>query len=162
LLQDSIRSVQYRVVYDAVSAGYHTWWFGLAGLILVGVGAVMWRRPAWFGKPEALRRGVGAFAAIFGALWSSCVSVDLYREYSHVRDALRSGEFDVVEGEVTQFRPQGADGHPSESWTVAGHQYKIEPAVVTSGFRAPGVVRPGQRVRIVDVDGTIARLEIAQ
>lgn len=162
MLQDTLRGAHYHVVYDALSAGYHTWWFGLAGLVFVAVGAAMWWRPGSFGKPEALRRGFGAFAAVFGALWSSCVSVDLYREYSRVRDALRSGQFEAVEGEVTDFRPRGADGHPSESWTVGGRRYEIEPAVVTSGFRQPGVVRAGQRVRIADVDGTIARLEVAR
>jgi hypothetical protein len=108
------------------------------------------KRPrfAWLGA---------AFAVLLGCI----AEIATFREYRRLRSALRAGSFEVVEGLVTDFTPRGRGGHPPESWYVASRRYKLQPAVVSNGFDKAGVVLPGQRVRIADVDGHIVRLEVA-
>lgn len=72
-------------------------------------------------------------------------------------------------GVVQNFIPGDPGDHREESWdlAVAGqlHHYTYSPSRLTPGFRqtAPhgGLVRNGARVRVTDVDGYIARLEVA-
>jgi hypothetical protein len=72
----------------------------------------------------------------------------------------------VVEGVVHDFVPMPFDGHPHESFEVAGHSYEYSDFEVTQGFNNTqshgGPMRDGLRVRIADVGGRIARLEIAR
>ena len=82
-------------------------------------------------------------------------------EYGELRDALRSGHYERVEGVVSEYVPEGPGSHPPESWSVGGRRYTMYRAF-TSGFNAPGRVNAGEHVRIADVAGRIARLEIAR
>jgi hypothetical protein len=150
---DPTSSVPYRLLFDLAQAGFRTWWafvpFFAVGALLVQVGVVMKRpRFAWFG-------------AASGVLLGCIAEIATFREYRRLQSALRAGAFEVVEGVVTDFTPRGRDGHPPESWHVASRRYKLEPAAISNGFDKAGVVHPGQRVRIADVDGHIVRLEVA-
>jgi hypothetical protein len=57
-------------------------------------------------------------------------------------------------------------GHAMESFEVAGHCYSYSDYVVVAGFNNTqshgGPIRNGLRVRIADIDGQIARLEVAR
>jgi hypothetical protein len=85
-------------------------------------------------------------------------------ERQYLVGALRSGHYALVEGPVMAFVPGRPDGHPPERFQVGTHVYEISPYRDTGGYSqiraAGGVLRPGLRVRIYDVDGRIARLEI--
>jgi hypothetical protein len=159
-----MNSASYHLVYDAVQAGFHTWKFALAGMIFVAVGssAFLIFRNGVTPHQRIFGRVAGPAFAVVGAFWTFGVCRDLYAEYTSLTAALQSQSYAVVEGFVTDFIPAGPGGHPSESWAVAGHHYEISSAVITSGFGQPGVVAAGQRVRIADVNGSIARLEIAR
>ena len=108
---------------------------------------------------------MGWIFVIFSSLWTLGASCGLYAEYAGLRSALRTGSYLTVEGVVTEFVPGRSDGHPAESFVVNGHRYEYSPYIVTSGFSQiqshGGPIREGLRVRIADVDGTIARLEVA-
>jgi hypothetical protein len=45
---------------------------------------------------------------------------------------------------------------------VGGHSYQLYDSRASEGFNSPGIVQPGSYVRIADVDGKIARLELAK
>ena len=87
--------------------------------------------------------------------------IESRNEYRELAGALRSGHYQIVEGIVSEYTPRGPGQHPPESWSVAGHHYSLY-SQITSGFAEAGRVRAGQQVRIADVKGRIARLEIAR
>ena len=57
-------------------------------------------------------------------------------------------------------------GHSLESFEVNGHRFAYSDYIVTAGFNNTqshgGPIREGLQVRIVAVDGRIARLEVAR
>jgi hypothetical protein len=69
-----------------------------------------------------------------------------------------------VQGVVTHFVRGDSIGHTPESFEVDGHQYSFRKSVETEGYNGhPGgkdAIYDGARVRIADVNGLIARLEI--
>ena len=82
-----------------------------------------------------------------------------------LRRALASGSYTVVEGYVQHFVPGDAAGHRDETWSVYSsgitYHYRYRWSVRASGFhQSAGPVRRGLYVRIADVQGDIARLEV--
>jgi hypothetical protein len=82
-----------------------------------------------------------------------------------LRDSLLNGKYTVVEGVVVDFVPMPYSGHAMEKLNVDGHHYEYSDYNVVAGFNNTqshgGPIHQGLRVRIADVDGQIARLEIA-
>jgi hypothetical protein len=82
---------------------------------------------------------------------------------------LGRGHFTTVQGVVVDFVPGDPDDHVRESWAVVDdsgrHDYAYGPATIAPGFDRTqphgGPIRAGLRVRVADVDGHIARLEVA-
>ena len=79
-----------------------------------------------------------------------------------MRDALRRGLYVRVEGTVEDFRPDVGDH--GESFYVGKHYFDYAASYPTSAYNRTGphggLVREGMHVRIADVAGKIARLEI--
>ena len=86
-----------------------------------------------------------------------------HSQYKALRDALERGEYRVVEGVVDRFAPATEWG-AAESFVVGDHRYEYSDAVVIRGYHRTaargGVIRNGLHVRIADVDGEIAKLEV--
>jgi hypothetical protein len=86
--------------------------------------------------------------------------------YWRLREALRTGRYEVVEGTVTDFVPMPKEGDTKGQFVVNGHHYQHSDHLVTRGINntqsQSGPIRAGLRVRIADVGGKIARLEIAR
>ena len=94
------------------------------------------------------------------------------KEVEDIRDAMRTGRFTIVEGRVEEFQPPQRHprrGNTRESFKVVSHErtyrYSYLEGDKGAGFHVPsdrgGPIRQMLRVRIADVDGQIARLEIA-
>jgi hypothetical protein len=152
----------YQVVFDVAEHGYRTWWFTLPGALFIAIGGVL---PAYARRKLTVRdRRAAPVAALLlvvvGLTWIIDIYEGTHREYLQLVNGLRTSQFTTVEGRVTDFVPEGSDGHPSEHWSVRGHRYQISPATVTSAFNAPGIIRSGDSVRIAEVGGAIARLEV--
>jgi len=79
---------------------------------------------------------------------------------------LRNGDYETVEGAMTNFIPGSFDGHRPEQFSVAGHTYTFHGNTSTAGYhdvQGPnGPLRDGIIVRIADVNGTIARFELME
>ena len=156
-------TVAYHLIYDAGAVGFHTWRWSMTGLIFVAVGAaptiMVWRvrtsRARVFGRSFALVLMLGS------ACWTASTYHAFRTEYRTLVDALAMHRYQLVEGVVVDYTPEGLGGHPWESWSVAGHHYTLSSSLVTSGFSEVGRVRLGQQVRIADVNGSIARIEVA-
>jgi hypothetical protein len=160
-------TLRYRLIYDAPTAGYTDWWFPAVGLVLLVVfGAALYRHHS--GTP--VRHVWVLYVGVpFLLLWVTIAAAATYGNYARLRDRLRAGEFTTVEGIVQDFQPSDAGDHRTERWAVMSggrlYHYEYVPSRLTPGFRQTvvhgGPIRPGLRVRIADVDGHIARLEIA-
>jgi hypothetical protein len=156
----------YQVVFDVCRAGYRHWWFPAVGIALgalwyaidqvtsritKGPLSPRWTFPARWGYPF--------FAVLTGIalLWSG-------GDYLHLCWSLRQGHFILVEGTVEHFVPMRYEGHGLESFEVAGHHYEYSDFMLTAGFNNTrshgGPIHQGVKVRIADVAGSIARLEI--
>lgn len=161
-------AMNFELVFDADEAGYRQWWFPAFGLIFVAIGlgiVIYHRRNPSPGRSRWSRVFPYLFAG-FAVFWVSVSFVGTFSEYWELRQALRSGQFKVVEGKVVDFVPMPAQGHAMEKFTVNGHRYEFSDYVVTAGFNNTqshgGPIREGLIVRIADVRGKIARLEIAR
>ena len=159
--------MDYTTVFDVARDGFVEWKFPAVGLIGVAVGAGMlvyyWRQPKVRGT--GLKRVFALFYLTFAILWTVASFTSLYSEYAHLRDALVTGRYTVVEGVVTNFKPAPAEGHADEEFDVARHHYSFSDYVVIAAYHRSrshgGAFREGLRVRIADVEGQIARLEVA-
>ena len=165
-----ITTVDYRVVYDAAQLRFPAWPVASVGLTVafagVGLGAYLRRR----GVTSAAARTLVTSAIIFGVSWSVLVGGGLYAQHGQLRSALAERSYVAVEG-VVYDSPQGpAKDVEGKSWVVesgkTAHWYRYDSSPLAVGYRrsAPGTsgLRDGARVRIADVGGRIARLEVEE
>jgi hypothetical protein len=154
----------WRVVYDAREAEPSGVVFPVIGLALVVLALIRFRRPIArhlsAGDRAALRRR-RAWSLAAALAWASLSAVMVLGPHRAEVAALRAGRATRVEGVVEEYQPGSYARKAPERWTVAGHRYEFRPYSARPGFDALGVIHPGQRVRIADVDGWIARLEVA-
>jgi hypothetical protein len=107
-----------------------------------------------------LRVALAAFAAAVAVGWLELTA------HARFRGALDRGEYTTVEGRVFNFKQGDRGGHRDERFSVRSsgrvHTYRYRHSRPEPGFhQSHGPVHEGIRVRIADVDGAIARLEIA-
>ena len=153
---------QYRVVFDLSQKGFQ-WWFPAFGLAfaVVGCGIIWWgRRQRW----PFSSRFVGYFMLGFSCLWSGFVFTTTFSEYSELHSAYRQGQFSVVEGDVTNFRPMPYEGHQDECFSVQSETFCYSDYGVTAGFSNAashgGPILEGLPVRVSYIGNTIVRLEV--
>jgi hypothetical protein len=152
----------YAVVFDAGRAGYRTWELPLCGLIPVVIGALQALRQRNDRSRSSVQATIPTLLVAVGCSWVVLGLLSSYAEYSSLVAALHSGSYTTVEGVVEAYSPQGS-GRAPERWTVAGHEYWLPYGGETENdFSEPAVVHAGDHVRIADVRGRIARLEIAR
>ena len=168
--------MQYELVFDAAEAGYRHGWLLCIPLVLAiaGTGLLVLQRTCpevYYNLPWSPNNVL--FKQVFPWVYTSfammagiSVLTSTYGEYRRLRDALHSGRYEVVEGTVTGFVPMPWAGHAMESFCVGGRRYEYSDYEVSAGFNQTrshgGPLDNGVRVRIADVDGVIARLEIAR
>jgi hypothetical protein len=165
-----ISTVAYRVIYDAAELRFPAWPVASVGLAValagVALGAYLRRR----GITSAAASTVVTSAIIFGVSWTLLVGGGLYAQHGQLRSALAERSYVAVEG-VVYDSPQGpAKDAEGRSWVVesgkTAHWYRYDRSPLTVGYRrrAPGTggLHDGARVRIADVGGRIARLEVEE
>jgi hypothetical protein len=153
---------QYRVLFD-VSQKPFQWWFPAAGLVFVVLGgAVIWtgHRKQW-----PLRRKLGGYFIVgFACFWSLSALLAMLPMYRSLRSAVQTGDFAIVEGHVTNFRPMPFGGHQLECFSVSPETFCYSDYVLTAGFNNTashgGPIREGLPVRVSYIGGTIVRLEV--
>ena len=157
----------YELVFNAGQAGYRNWWFPAFGLILVSdFRGHCNPRPQKPMDSIPCQRAIAYCGAAFSILWVLATFLGTFSDYWRLREAIRLGHFEVVEGKVVDFVPMPPEGHAMERFTVNGHHYEYSDYQVIAGFNTTqshgGPIREGSLVRIFDVGGQIARLEIAR
>jgi hypothetical protein len=150
--------MSFETVFDVTRVGFRAWW---AFLPFAGAGAI--GLVLWVSGTGALRRA-GQVLCATGLVFAIGAEYAAYADYRGLKSALEERRFVPVEGIVADFVPGGADGHPPERFCVSNHCYSYSPASIGAEFnkvsRRGGPVRARQQVRIADVGGRIARLEI--
>ena len=113
------------------------------------------------------RKPVGGLVVLLAAWAAGTVLGGGNVLYQHVRCTAwaRSGDFEVVEGPVTQFQPRARWEKGSESFTVKGVTFSYGRADLGKGgfrdqFGPGGPLREGVRVRVSHREGRILKLEI--
>jgi hypothetical protein len=154
--------VEYFTVYQ-ISKQSTDWSFALAGVIplIVGVVIIMgmrrfkWKQPHWF---------MPIFACGFGLLWLCTAGLSVLHEDSQALAAYQRGDYQLVEGNVTDFHPMPYEGHQDECFSVQDKRFCYSDYVIAPGFRNTashgGPIRSGLPVRIAYLGDTILRLEI--
>jgi hypothetical protein len=133
--------------------------------IMVVVGLGVFRK-----KAIPVHRVFIVFFLGFAVLLALIQSILIGKEYAGLRSALARGEFNHVEGVVTGFAPEDPTiKNPGRFGVITAdgrHEYSISRSIVSQGFTGgspyDGLLQEGMRVRIADVDGKIARLEVAE
>jgi hypothetical protein len=155
------------LLFDARQADSPLFIFPLAGVFFVAIGVVMIRRKQFArddqGETIQYRGSPRARSfLLFAVAWTLISGLFALRGQFILERALRTGRYRTVQGEVENFRAANLLRKRPETWTVAGRHYELSYSALRSGLSTPGVVRPGMYVRIADVDGAIARLEVAR
>ena len=161
-------TLAYRVVYDARESVFPAWPVAVIGLLVAILGArLLWYAGRW-ASGARLARVAGTVLATMGLAWALVVGGGLFWQHRQLRVALQSGGYLTVQGEVYDEPPGvGADADDA-SWVVVSgpvaHWYRYTSSRLGTGYRreGPGAggLRTGSRVRIADVGGRIARLEV--
>ena len=155
------------VLYDARSEPPSGLIFPVAGLAFVALGLIGTRitRIAHVdGGGTRMERGsVGARRMLwFSMCWTIIATAVTVVPHFRLASALRRHRYEVVDGSVSDYVEANVLRKTPEEWTVNGHRYVFYDARSHAGFDVLGVVHAGMRVRIADVAGKIARLEIAR
>jgi hypothetical protein len=159
--------VSYRIVFDITQAGLKNWPGPAFGLLFVAFGIVLVRHlsraPGWW---AAHRFALGAFGFLFIGFALLCTAAEVFfshAEYERFRTAFENGEFSVVEGVVTEFRPETL-GNKLERFCVQNKCFQYSESLVTAGFNDSnlwgGPIRMGLPVRVSYVGHTIVKLEV--
>lgn len=152
------------VLYDATADG-SAFVFPFIGLILVALALVAVRRKTFtrdaYGETIVQRgsRRARLFLA-FATAWFLTASAMVLGFRHQLVKALESGGYTEVVGIVHEFSEADPLRRRPESWRVGEHSYQLQDAQFGRGMHSTGLVREGMHVRISDVDGAIARLEV--
>ena len=148
----------YKTVFE-LSARSFPWTALVTPAGLVVLGCILFR----LSKREIVR-AVGAVLVFFGGVLLVILSVEVSSNFYEVRRAYRSGQTNVVEGQIESFRPVPFIGPTIESFSVNGVQFSYNVGESIGCFndsfphRVP--IRPGQVVRLHYDIGCIQRVEI--
>jgi hypothetical protein len=155
--------ISYEVVFDVAESGYRYWTHPLLALAITAFVAIVLGRG---GRPRS--RLLGTVALVAGTFIAVVVFALTFKSYQVLRRALDEGRYVTVEGTVISVRPGDRAGNREEVVTVSSggreYRYAFSHSRLTGGFdrisARGGPLRVGTRVRIADVQGIIARLEV--
>lgn len=156
--------VQYTTVYQ-ITQRIPDWPFACAGFLPIVAGAVIfwgrrrfrWTQPHWL---------LAAFFCLFGVLWLGIAEASVLSVDWQAFTAYQKGDYQTVEGIVTNFHPMPYEGHQDECFSVQDQRFCYSdfgggPGFHNSASRG-GPIRPGLQVRIVYREGRILRLDVAK
>jgi hypothetical protein len=154
-------SLTYRVVFDVSRQLPQDWWGFILPLVMV---TVLMR----FGPRNRVNQTLwfkGVFVG-FAIFLTIAIAVITWTSYFLFRGTLEHGDYRVVEGTVAEFVPEKPNTKQPESFIVVSPAettvYSYSRWIGTGGLNnSHGHIRNGVRVRIADVRGRIARLEVA-
>ena len=104
------------------------------------------------------------FLCCFGAAWSIGVGYSVLHFDADARMAYRNGDYQTVEGIVTDFHPMPPEGHQDECFSVQDQRFCYSDFDMAVGFHNAashgGPIRAGLPVRIAYRENQILKLEV--
>ena len=158
----------YKVLYDVRQAWPNSIWVLLPFGWFAGMGAWLVRDQVRNedSNPKLWLMALGwLFVGGLGVVGLAAASIV---PYLAMRFSLTHGHYQVREGVVAGFVPGDLGDHQEETWVLhtsgGDFSYTYSPSRLTPGYDLTaahgGQVHEGVRVRVFDVHGNIARLEI--
>jgi hypothetical protein len=153
---------QYVTVYQ-IAQRTPNWPFVCIGLVPFIAGAVIlwgkrrfkWTQPHWL---------FAIFCCLFGVLWVSITAPITLLANSNAFTAYQKGDYQIVEGVVTDFQPMPYEGHQNECFSVQEQRFCYSDYEITPGFHNAvshgGPIRAGLPVRIAYRNDLILRLDV--
>ena len=146
--------------------------YSLIGPVLTLCGAILVVRPRLFRKffqvknaSDGFDRQWRWFMLIFALSWTLIFYMSSWGQYSNAAHDLKSGEYAMATGQITDFNP-GTSDKGLEQFTVDGQHFSYSEYTTKIGFRQTrahgGPMHEGLRVRIAHRGPTILRLEIEE
>ncbi len=164
-----ISALACEVLYDASRQVFPGWPVAALGVAIAALGAGLGAHARRRANTSPVVRTVATSAVVFGAAWALFVGGGLYAQHAQLRRALSGNRVYVIFEGIVHDRPSGGSLDPTgPSWVVesgeVAHWYRYDRSPLSVGYRrsAPGTggLTNGARVRIVDVGGRIARVEV--
>jgi hypothetical protein len=160
----------YVTAFSVSDHPFRNWWFPAFGLIFVTIGLVWVLKPDLFAPFSRHRfqrsRFFRWYFFLFGCAWTIIVAATTGVGSFRAVRALGSGDYQTVEGKVSNFMPAPFEGHRDESFEVDGVRFAYSDYVIISGFHQTashgGPIREGLPVRIAYRDGEIIKLEVGR
>ena len=155
-------SLSYQVVFEVSGQLPRLWWLSVIPTAVVAI-YLRYATPTGFTRSHpTLKTVLLGLTVLMGVVWI----VPNWVAHDHLRKALERGDYRVVEGTVMDFVPEKEWIKRPESFSVVSPaettRYSYARSIVTQGLnKNHGNVGSGSQVRIADVNGTIARLEVA-
>ncbi len=158
--------MEYEVAFEITKSGIGELTFVLPGLIfmIIGAGQIKFRHQLAQNGPKGCINFYSFFFFGFATLWTLTASLTIGSKQSSLREDYAKGNFNVVEGRVTNFDPMPKSGQKMESFTVNGIRFEYSDFVVSPGFKNAtslgGPIKEGLPVRISYIGNTILKLEV--
>ena len=165
--------MQNQVIFDAATHPPWQWWLlGLASIPLARLTRNLWRRVGGRDGRRLVESMIPASLAAGATVIVGLIALVTAEQYLVIRTRIARGHIRILEGVVTRFTPEPAGGHGFETWSlVTGTDtvvYRYSSAEPKMGLaydqlqRDGSPIRDGRRVRVIDIDGDIVRLEVVE
>jgi hypothetical protein len=147
--------VDYQVAYTVTQQPFA--WEPLAIgtlFIVVGVLILIAARPVSAVTRRSLTyvRVFGVIFLTFALCWTGVIGLFTTTTSSRYLEHLRTGQYQIAEGVVGDFRPMPYEGHALEQFTVAGVGFAYSDYVITGAFNTTrshgGPITAGMHVKI--------------
>ncbi|MBK9577834.1 MAG: hypothetical protein IPK50_08040 [Fibrobacterota bacterium] len=157
----------YQNIYDVSSATYDGWSISLVllpiALLLTG-GAFFAHRT---GDLVPVRWVLYALGIFGWSLFLASAAINLDNSHAFPKKHLQQ-KYSLVEGTVFDFVPDSSNARMVESWSVRDrgtvHSYRYKAGPMAKGYSKThsvgGTVQNGQQVRIHEIEGKIAGLDV--
>lgn len=156
--------IEYTTVYQIAQLA-PDWPFACVGLLpLIGGGVIIWgKRRFKRTKPHWL---FAVFCCVFGIIWVGVVGTSVLSADWQAFTAYQRGDYQIVEGVVTDFHPMPYEGHQDECFSVKDQRFCYSDYEIAPGFHNAashgGPIHSGLEVRIAHREGRILRLDVAK
>lgn len=140
-----MRNLDCQRLFDINGATYTGWPALLIGAAAIVIGVVIAWRVRSYGF--VWRWLLLAFAAVWFA-----IEVSGFVGFKRLQAAVRRGEYESVEGLITEYHPVAAGRTGNEWFIVGGHRFEFSDASLDPGYkktrRRGGILKTGDYVRV--------------
>ena len=155
--------MNYHVVFDASRNSSELAIFALAPLGVLLAALIGWALKGSSDPKEALKGKMFLLFSAVGFVFSLVLLFGHYSEYYRAKKALRTRDYQVIEGTVENFVPMPPGGHSTESFDIDKTSFRYgsgRGSIVFNSEWNHGYIHNGVQVRIAYKDEDILRIEV--